>query len=188
MATGKRLLALYGTEQGHTAQIAAFVGAVAREAGWEADVLCGKDVPADFSLQPYAAALIAASVHDRRYEACVRDFVRAHRDALRALPCAFLSASLAGIGPKLLVERLAAAFYRETGWQPDVSLSVGGALLYRQYKPVQRQLMRLGSGLFGGPTDTSRDHDLTDWSAVRRFTRRFLGAPAEPAPPRPARG
>lgn len=188
MAQTKRLLVLYGTQEGHTATIAQFVAAVAREAGWEADVLLGKDVPADFTLQPYAAALVAASVHDRSYEPYVRDFVRAHRDALAAMPSAFLSASLAGIGPQVLVRKLAARFFRDTGWQPRVSLSVGGALLYRQYKPVQRQLMRLGSKVFGGPTDTSRDHDLTDWAAVRRFTQQFLGVMAEPAPLRAVRG
>jgi len=27
----------------------------------------------------------------------------------------------------------------------------------------------------GGPTDTSRDYDFTDWSAVTQFARQFAG-------------
>ena len=46
---------------------------------------------------------------------------------------------------------------------------VAGALLYRQYRPAIRLLMRIISMMAGGSTDTSRDHEYTDWKAVSRF-------------------
>jgi len=32
----------------------------------------------------------------------------------------------------------------------------------------------------GGPTDTSRDHEFTDWTAVDRFAHQFAAALTEP--------
>ena len=44
-----------------------------------------------------------------------------------------------------------------------------GKLAYTQYGFVKRWFMRRIAEREGGPTDTSRDHDLTDWPAVREF-------------------
>jgi menaquinone-dependent protoporphyrinogen oxidase len=44
-----------------------------------------------------------------------------------------------------------------------------GKLAYTQYGVLTRWLMRRIAAREGGPTDTSRDHDLTDWVAVRDF-------------------
>jgi menaquinone-dependent protoporphyrinogen oxidase len=46
---------------------------------------------------------------------------------------------------------------------------VAGALLYRQYGVLVRMMMRLIAGRVGASTDTSRDHDYTDWDAVDRY-------------------
>jgi len=56
---------------------------------------------------------------------------------------------------------------------------VGGALLYRQYKPSLRLGMKLFMALVGGPTDTSREHDLTDWTSLRQFTQELVGSVSE---------
>ncbi|MFN8559832.1 MAG: flavodoxin domain-containing protein [Dehalococcoidia bacterium] len=174
----QRLLALYGTMEGHTATIARFIGDVARDAGWQADVVHAAEAAPDFALTPYDAVIVAASVHNRKFEDDVRDFVRTRRSALLAMPSAFVSVSMAAMRPGRLAATLEERLFRDTDWRPDARLSVAGALLYRRYTPKVRFFMRLGSWVLRGPTDTSRDHDLTDWDAVRRFTERFLAAAA----------
>lgn len=46
---------------------------------------------------------------------------------------------------------------------------VAGALLYREYNPFTRTLVRLISKSAGHSTDTSVDHEFTDWEALARF-------------------
>jgi menaquinone-dependent protoporphyrinogen oxidase len=52
----------------------------------------------------------------------------------------------------------------------------GGALLYRQYGLLKRYMMkRIVRDKPGGlSTDTSRDHEYTDWDDVNRFAEDFL--------------
>jgi menaquinone-dependent protoporphyrinogen oxidase len=44
---------------------------------------------------------------------------------------------------------------------------VGGRLAYREYGFITRWMMRRIAAAEGGPTDTSRNHDLTNWTEVR---------------------
>jgi menaquinone-dependent protoporphyrinogen oxidase len=52
----------------------------------------------------------------------------------------------------------------------------GGALVYRQYGFFKRLMMKkIVSDKPGGlSTDTSRDHEYTDWDQVARFAEDFL--------------
>ena len=108
-------------------------------------------------------------------------FVRENREALAHIPNAFLAVSLSAHGAvdpsaderrraraRAAVEETFARFIRETGWTPDVVHPVAGALLYRQYGFFTRTMMRFISGMVGASTDTSRDHEYTDWAAVDR--------------------
>jgi menaquinone-dependent protoporphyrinogen oxidase len=46
---------------------------------------------------------------------------------------------------------------------------VAGALLYRQYGAIVRLVMRFIAMQTGATTDTSRDHEYTNWEALDRF-------------------
>jgi menaquinone-dependent protoporphyrinogen oxidase len=82
-------------------------------------------------------------------------------------------------------------FIGETGWKPAQVASFGGALAYTRYNFLLRQLMKWISRRAGRPTDTSRDHEFTDWDRVDRFADDVIDrvSPAEPQPrpsgPRP---
>jgi menaquinone-dependent protoporphyrinogen oxidase len=57
-----------------------------------------------------------------------------------------------------------------------VILSVAGRLAYREYNVLVRFLIKRIAKKEGGPTDTSRDHELTDWDAVDRLGREMADA------------
>ena len=50
---------------------------------------------------------------------------------------------------------------------------VAGALLYRRYGLLVRTMMRFISSIVGASTDTSRDHEYTDWQAVDGYAKEF---------------
>ena len=67
-------------------------------------------------------------------------------------------------------------FEQETGWTPAQIGLFGGALLYRKYGFLKRLMMKkiVSSKPGNLSTDTSRDHEYTDWDQVRRFAEDFL--------------
>ena len=67
------------------------------------------------------------------------------------------------------VQKMIDRFVADTGFRPTIQHAVAGALLYRQYGVLVRLMMRFISTIVGASTDTSRDHEYTDWSAVDRF-------------------
>ena len=64
---------------------------------------------------------------------------------------------------------IVATFVRKTGWQPDRTELVAGALTYSKYNFVIRFVMRRIAAAAGGDVDTSRDYEYTDWNALDRF-------------------
>jgi menaquinone-dependent protoporphyrinogen oxidase len=170
-----RILLIYGTTDGHTAKIARSIKEALLAGGLDVDVINA----ATNTRRPehYAGVIVAASVHGGRFQPAIRRWVRAHAHSLRGIPTAFVAVCLAVLqnDPKVHDELAAIfeRFYRETGWRPTLSKAVAGALLYRQYNWLMRQMMKRIALKAGGDTDTSRDYEYTDWADLRRFVDRF---------------
>lgn len=187
------ILVLYATREGQTRKLAEHVGATLRARGREVDVLDAAHVREPFGLGRYGAAILAASVHAGAHEGEIVAFVKRHRDALDRLPTAFLSVSLSEVTAEdetadaaarakahADVEQMLERFYAQTAWHPKRAKPVAGALLYTQYGFLKRLVMKRIAGSAGGPTDTSRDYEFTDWDALDRFVEELL-AENEPA-------
>lgn len=177
----------YASRDGQTRRVAERMAATLRGRGCTVDVrdvMAG--VPADFDLARYDAAVVAASIRMGKHPPPMIRFVREQRAALAAMPNVFLSVSLTAhaiVDPNATegrrrrasaeIEKTIAHFVRDTGWTPNAVHSLAGALLYRQYGFFLRLLMRFISGVVGASTDTSRDHEYTDWTAVERYANAF---------------
>jgi menaquinone-dependent protoporphyrinogen oxidase len=179
----KTIAVLYATREGQTRRIAEHIAATLRARDYMVDVIdVGRELPAKFDLTRYAAAVVAASIHVGKHEKEMVAFVKAHRPELERIPTAFLSVSLSEAGaedPSASAERRQRAaanvnvtisrFLRDTGWNATHVHPVAGALLYRQYGAIVRLVMRFIARQTGATTDTSRDHEYTDWAALDRF-------------------
>jgi len=181
------LTVLYATREGQTRRIAERIAAALRDAGHAVDLFdVVRGVPADFRVERYAAAVVAASIHVGKHPREMLAFVREHRAELARIPTLFLSVSLSAAGAAdatatakrresaaanrdAMIER----FLRESGFRPTIVHPVAGALLYRQYGLLVRAMMRFISSIVGASTDTSRDHEYTDWQAVDGYAKEF---------------
>ena len=162
---------LFASTEGQTALIAIRLAAVLHEHGLDSeaiDVSTSEAEAIDWSR--VKGVLVGASLHMGRHQKSAARFVHAHVAELNALPSAFFSVSLsaASKNPEEVAEaaRIAHAFPAEHGWKPSRILSVAGRLAYREYNFLVRFLIKRIAKKEGGPTDTSRDHELTDWDAV----------------------
>jgi menaquinone-dependent protoporphyrinogen oxidase len=174
------VLVVYGTTEGQTRKIVAAMADHLKARGHAVEVVEALAAPADLDVARFDAAIVAASLHAGHYQAAVLDFARRHRDGLDALPSAFVSVSLAAASQDeddlQGLERCVADFARQTGWTPRHLHHVAGAFRYTQYDFLKRWALKYIAWRKGASTDTSSDHELTDWDDLARFVATFVGA------------
>lgn len=181
------ILILYATREGQTRRIAEHLAATVRSRGSAAEVMDAAQIPAGFALEAYSAAMVCASVHVGKHEAEIARFVKQHRADLERMPTAFLSVSLSEAGAEdsaapperrarsaADTKRMMDGFLKETGWHPSKIRAVAGALMYTKYNFLIRLVMKRIARSQGASTDTSRDHEYTDWEALDRLVDEFV--------------
>jgi menaquinone-dependent protoporphyrinogen oxidase len=183
-----RILIGYATKQGQTAKIARHIAAVLGEQGHTPELRDLEQTDKQLELERYGAVIVAAPIHAGGYPRSVVTFLRRERARLRSLPSAFVSVGLA-IASKTSDGRaqtlpLVGKLIQSTGWQPQHTELVAGALKYSKYGFLTRYVMRRIAAHEGGDTDTSRDYEYTDWIALEHFTRAFADEIAAPGPAR----
>jgi menaquinone-dependent protoporphyrinogen oxidase len=182
----KPVAVIYATREGHTERIAVQVAESLRRRGLDANVANAVDARPRLDLGACSAAVLAASVHAGTHEREIGEFAKAHRERLQSMPNAFLSVTLSEAGAERNdataeeharfvadVKKMADRFVEDAGWRPEHLVPVAGALPYTRYNFLVRLVMKRISRASGGSTDTSRDHDYTDWKALDVFVGAF---------------
>jgi menaquinone-dependent protoporphyrinogen oxidase len=168
----QRVLIAYGTTDGQTRSIAECLADVLRRHELEVHLVDLRRATPD--PRAYDGVIIGASVRRGRHQTHVGEYVRETREALKVIPSAFYSVSLAlctgGDAGRKEAEGYAEEFVRLTGWRPDRIVLFAGALAYTRYNPFLRWIMkRMARSKGSADLDTSRDYVYTDWDEVRRF-------------------
>jgi menaquinone-dependent protoporphyrinogen oxidase len=177
---GKYLL-VYESKYGQTAKIAGAIAEEVRKIGHAADL---KDLGSESelrgpALQQYDATIVGAPVYQASVPKKLRRWVSENAGTLKLKPSAFYSVCL-GILEKdnpstqAAEQKILTDFFAAVGWRPNESTIFPGALLYRKYNWLMRQIMKAIVKKAGGDTDTSRNYEYTDWDEVRRFARNFV--------------
>lgn len=173
-----RVLVLYDTVDGQTRKIAERIAEALRGSSVEAAALKVGRVPGPLDADGLRGVIVCGPVRFGRHPRRLRKFVQGHREELDAVPSAFVSVCGAAANQDPESRKEAEGYVRrfvdETGWSPDRTVSVAGTIAYTRYNPILRWVMKRIAMKTGGPTDTSRDHELTDWEAVDRFTGEFV--------------
>jgi menaquinone-dependent protoporphyrinogen oxidase len=176
---------VYATREGQTKRIAEHLAANLRSRGYAVETHnLHAGAPADLSR--YAAVILAASVHAGDHAAEMVKFVKQHRQELESLPSAFVSVTLSEAGAERPnaspeeharfaadVQKVIDRFVEQTGWRPKCVKPVAGALQYSKYNILLRFVMKRIAREAGAETDTSRDYEYTDWTALDRFAGEF---------------
>lgn len=170
-----KLLIVYGTTEGHTRKICEFLRDKAQELGHKVSIVDSTD--AELHPKGFEAAIIGASVHTNKYQSSIKHYVQKHAEHLNTLPSIFMSVSLTAAHdePESWEElnRITQEFLNETGWNPTFIEQVAGALRYTKYNFFKKFIMRMIAQKTGDSTDTSKDHEYTDWDQVERMITRL---------------
>lgn len=167
-----KLLIVYGTTHGQTATIATFLQLALQQRGFQVVASNVKEPPTP-PLDQFDGIIIGASVVARGHQPAIATFIRDNVQALNAMPSAFFSVSASAGSSReagrAAARRLCDGFLAETGFRPGLSECIAGAIKYTRYNILLRWYMKKASRMNGGSTDTSRDHEYTDWDQVRNF-------------------
>lgn len=172
------VLLAYASTHGQTAKIGRRIANVLRAERVEVEL---SDLGAGDEGDPsgHDGVIVAASIHRGAHQHEVVEWVERHRSTLTGTRSAFVSVSLTAAEDtdesRTVTQGLIDGFAAETGWTPQRSIAMAGALQYREYDFFTRTLMRVLMRRGGHPTDASHDYDYTDWDAVESFARDFAG-------------
>ncbi|WP_266080380.1 menaquinone-dependent protoporphyrinogen IX dehydrogenase [Haladaptatus caseinilyticus] len=172
-----RVLVVFGTSEGQTATIAERIADVLESEDHYTTLVHGRHVSEEFRLRDYDAVIVGASIHMGKHQRYLTRFVREHAAELNELPSAFFSVSLTAAAgtdeSQATAQGLVDEFLATTGWHPDETMTVPGALTYSRYGWIKRFVMKQIARQEGGGTDTTRDYEYTDWDEISSFAIRF---------------
>ena len=163
----------YATTEGQTRRIAERLAALLHDRGIESQAI---DVTSSDGRRPdwprIRAVAIGASVHGGGHQSAIEDFIRVHCAELNTRPSVFFSVSMRAASPasteRHAAQLLARTFAIGAGWQPLHVVAVAGRLAYTQYGWLTRWFIKRIARRGGLATDTSQDHEYTDWGQIAR--------------------
>ena len=170
------LLIAYASTEGQTHKIADRVASIARELGNQVELYDTASLEGIPSIGAFEHVVIAASVHEDRHQESAANFVVAHLDQLRAKKSALISVSLSAAtadGQKE-AQHYVDGFTAVTGWSPDKTLLLAGALDWADCDYFQRQVLEHILAERGLTPDRKGYHEFTDWQALEKFVKDFL--------------
>jgi menaquinone-dependent protoporphyrinogen oxidase len=172
------ILVLYGTSTGQTARIADRLARRIRDQGHLAECLDIRHLPRGFKPDVYEGILLGAPVRMMKFPRPVIRFVKRWRETLAERHAGFFAVCLAVADKRpesqQQVREWVGSFLKETGWEPAAQAVFAGALLYTKYGFITRAIMKKIAASEGRSTDTSRDHEYTDWEQVEKFADEYL--------------
>ncbi len=183
----KPILLIYATREGHTRRIAEHMGNRLAAQQRTFELVDAAHLPPVFSFEKYSSAIVSASLHSGKHEPEMVELIKGHLNELQQIPTLFISVSLSERtveDPQAPAEKRAQAeadvartidsFLKETGWRPSNVAAVAGALLYSKYNFVVHFIMKRIARKAGGPVDTSRDYEFTDWTKLDLLIAEFV--------------
>tara|TARA_B110001454_G_C12723220_1_gene435913 strand:- start:54 stop:1217 length:1164 start_codon:yes stop_codon:yes gene_type:complete len=119
--------------------------------------------------------IIGTPIYAGRFHDSVVNWTRKNKNRISSKRLAFFTVSLNAEDKhpeaRVVDDRKLKDLIRKTGLVPNFVASFSGALNYLEYDLVTRWLLKRISKKAGGPIDTSRDYDFTNWDHVAAFVK-----------------
>lgn len=171
-----RILILFATRQGQTGKVATRLSQLLREQGTDVRLVDAQDSTAvdSLDLDSFDLLVFGGSMHAGGIERELVAFINRHEPKIGSMPRSFFLVLLspATKDPELRERWLADARSRMDDQLnvpfDDVEM-IAGALSYSKYSLPVKWVMKRIARKAGGSTDTSRDHEYTDWVQVERY-------------------
>ncbi|WP_108881214.1 flavodoxin domain-containing protein [Anderseniella sp. Alg231-50] len=171
-----KLLIAYATTEGQTRKISQTLADQVVELGHQVELLDTARKRRDVHIDDFDAFIVAASVHQDRHQNEIEVFVAASLDVLKARPGLFISVSLAAAFSEKATDATAyiSDFISRTGWTPDHSLTVAGAVKSEEYDYFQQQILEHIILKDRDELRPDEPQEFTDWTGLANSVKKFL--------------
>ena len=165
-----RVLVVYHSGEGQTEKIA---DRIVRELERRDALVSLSDAASAPPPTGYDVVVVGDSIHGGRHSRQLARWVERYEEELGLLPVALFQVSLTSAiddeGHTAEASRLVQQLIDATGLDPSMVGLFAGALAYTRYGWLKRAVMKRIAVSEGGDTDTTVDHEYTDWEAVDHF-------------------
>lgn len=179
-----KFLLLYATTEGQTRKVFRHIADRLVAAGHSVELLDAAGAEG-LDAARFDAAILGASLHAGRYQTDLLAAAHAQAAALSARPGLFVSISLTAAAEdpdeRAELDRLAAGFLSDAGWQGAQVLQVAGALRFSAYGFFEYWAMRWIARHRGVTVQGRETIELTDWAALDAAVDAFAARAATPA-------
>ena len=174
-----KILIVSASRHGHTRKIAQHVADTVAACGLEPR-LVDVDAAGELDVRDFDGVIVGGSIHMKRHDDRLVEWAHQHHALLGLRPTGFFSVSMAsatdGDEARATAREYIDRFVEDTDWTPTRCLAVAGALQYREYSFLTRQMVRQIAHQQGLSTDISRDTEYTDWDELEEFARSVVAA------------
>jgi len=173
-----KILIAYATTEGQTHKICKTIADQVVGLGHQVELLDTARKRRDVHPDDFDAFIIAASVHQDKHQSEIEVFVASCKEVLTAKPAIFISVSLAAA----IEEKISDAnnyitdFVARTGWSPDQSLAVAGAVRSEEYDYFQQQILEHIVLKDRDEFQVNETQEFTDWAELAKAVEKFLSS------------
>ena len=170
----KKILLIHSSVDGHTVKILDKISSLIGEKR-SVTKKCISEVSKDLIKQS-DSIVIGASIRYGDHRKNLYKFVNQNKDLLDEKDNAFFSVNAvarkedkntANTNPYIT------KFLRKSKWRPKKIEVFAGRIDYPKYGFFDKHIIKFIMFITGGPTDTSKSYEFTDWNAVKKFTEDF---------------
>jgi menaquinone-dependent protoporphyrinogen oxidase len=168
---------IFQSLEGQTRKVAEFAADLVRKSGQAPQLIDMSDPMVEVPLEGAERAILAAPVHERRHPQEFELFLTAQGKDLARCKTLFLSVSMNAAFPEGRDEAqdYVTEMQMRTGFTPDASALVAGAIKRREYDYFAQQVIQHVVMRGKDYDSTADEHEFTDWDALETTLRDFLG-------------
>ena len=166
-----RILIIYSTTDGHTRKICRRLCQVVEQLGHQV-TLISIDDESNVDLESFDKIILDASIRYAKHHKSVYEFIKRNEQLLDSKPNAFFSVNVVARKPEKNqpeTNPYLRKFLKQISWQPKELAVFAGKIDYKQYRFLDRQILRLIMWMTQGPTDPETVVEFTNWKQVETF-------------------
>lgn len=170
-----RVLVVFHSSEGQTEKIA---DRIVRELERHGALVTLREASSAPAPDACDIVVVGDSIHTGRHSRQLTRWLERHERQLASIPVALFQVSLTSANDDeehaAEATRMVQEFLDQTALDPVMVGLFAGALKYTRYGWLKRAVMKRIAAAEGSDTDTSRDHEYTDWDTVDEFAHDVL--------------
>ena len=169
-----KIAMIYSTTDGHTKVIVEFLCRAIDASNLVQ--ISSVSSATNMRLDYFDKVVIGASIRYGNYKSELFKYIESQRDILETKDTYFFSVNVVArkhdkstpaTNPYMI------KFLEKTTWKPNYTAVFAGKVNYPSYNIFNKSVIRLIMYATGGPTDTSRSFEFTDWTHVKHFGKKI---------------